>query len=137
MELNRDITFSEWEIELEIIDKEFVVCKLQNIESINLNDEYLFIGKTNEEISLVCEESSLPSDYIEKEQGWQAFKIKGTLDFSLVGILARISTLLAENNISIFAISTYNTDYILIKKESFRHAITIMENNNYKIINSN
>ncbi len=122
-------------IELEIINKKFAVCKLQKIENINFNDEYLFIGKTSDEISLVCEESSIPSDYIEKEEGWQAFKIEGTLDFSLVGILAKISTLLAENNISIFAISTYNTDYILIKKENFQNAITIMSNNYYKIIN--
>ncbi|MDU1905408.1 MAG: ACT domain-containing protein [Dysgonomonas sp.] len=122
-------------IELEIINKKFAVCKLQKIENINFNDEYLFIGKTSDEISLVCEESSIPWDYIEKEEGWQAFKIEGTLDFSLVGILAKISTLLAENNISIFAISTYNTDYILIKKENFQNAITIMSNNYYKIIN--
>lgn len=68
-------------IELEIIDKEFVVCKLQKIDNINFNDKYFFIGKTNDEISLVCEESSLPSNYIEKESGWQAFKIKGDLIF--------------------------------------------------------
>lgn len=121
-------------MELEIINKEFVVCKLRKIENINFNDEYFFIGKTNEEISLVCEESSMPSEHIEVEKGWQAFKIKGTLDFSLVGILAKITTLLAENNISVFAISTYNTDYILIKKEKFQEAISIMRKNNYKIV---
>lgn len=123
-------------MELEILNKEFAVCKLQGVENINLNDEYCFIGKTDEEISLVCEESSIPSDCIECEKGWKAFKIKGTLDFALMGILAKIATLLAENNISIFAISTYNTDYILVKKDSFRNAITVMKENNYKVINS-
>ncbi|WP_280646051.1 MULTISPECIES: ACT domain-containing protein [unclassified Dysgonomonas] len=121
-------------MELEILNKKFAVCKLQGTENINLKDEYFFIGKTNEEISLVCEESSIPSDRIECEKGWKAFKIKGTLDFSLVGILAKIATLLAENNISIFAISTYNTDYILVKKENFQNAITALKKN-YKIIN--
>ncbi len=49
--------------------------------------------------------------------GWKAFRIQGVLDFSLIGILAKIATVLADNGISIFAVSTYNTDYVLIKKK--------------------
>lgn len=123
-------------MELEIINKRFAVCKVKSINNISLDDEYVFIGKTDEEISIVCEELSIPKNYTECDKGWYAFKIKGTLDFSLVGILAKISTILAESNISIFAISTYNTDYILIKEENFQNAIVTMEKNNYKITNS-
>jgi len=120
-------------MELEVINRRFAVCKLESIESIKLNDEYFFIGKTTEEISLVCDEASIPNNCIEQDKGWQAFKIKGTLDFSLVGILAKISTILADNSISIFAISTYNTDYILIKEENFEKAISILKEKNYKV----
>ena len=121
-------------MELEIINKRFAVCKVKTIDNINFNDDFVFMGKTSEEISIVCEDSSIPIDFTECDSGWLAFKIKGTLDFSLVGILAKISNILAENNISIFAISTYDTDYILIKEERFHNAIAILKNYDYKIV---
>jgi len=120
-------------MELEIINKNFAICKIDSIQNINFNDEYIFIGKTTEEISLVCQESSIPSDIIECEKGWQAFKITGILDFSLVGILAKISSLLAENGISIFAISTFNTDYILVKSECIEKAMNVLKEKGYII----
>jgi len=120
-------------MELEIIDKSFAVCKLRDMSGIDLNDEILFMAKTDEEISLVCEETSIPADYIECERGWKGFRITGTLDFALVGILAKISSVLAENNISIFAISTFNTDYILVKIELFRKAIDHLKSKGYVI----
>lgn len=121
-------------MELEILNKRFAVCKIKSINNINLDDDYVFIGKTTEEISLVCDEESIPRDCLEQDKGWQAFKIKGTLDFSLIGILAKISTILADNGISIFAISTYNTDYILTKEENFEKAISILKKRNYKVL---
>lgn len=120
-------------IELKVIDTEFAVCKIKNIQDINFSDEYLFVGKTDDELSLVCKSQSVPPGYIECEEGWRCFKIKGILDFSLVGILAKISSILAENNISIFAISTFNTDYILVKKENFELAINTLKEQNYII----
>lgn len=59
--------------------------------------------------------------------GWKAFRIQGVLDFSLIGILAKIATVLADNGISIFAVSTYNTDYVLIKKENYQKALDILQ----------
>ena len=59
--------------------------------------------------------------------GWKAFRIQGVLDFSLIGILAKIDTVLADNGISIFAVSTYNTDYVLIKKENYQKALDILQ----------
>ena len=84
--------------------------------------------------SLVCETNKVPNNATHIDKGWKAFRIQGVLDFSLIGILSKISTLLAENKIGIFAISTYNTDYILTKEENFQKAIDILEKNNYKII---
>lgn len=120
-------------MELKIIDRDFAVCKTKSIKDVNFDDEFFFIGKTDEEISLVCEEQSVPDEYIECEKGWRAFKVQGVLDFSLVGILSKISSALANNRISIFAISTYNTDYILVKKEDFEMAIKVLQGENYTI----
>lgn len=61
------------------------------------------------------------------DDGWKAFRIQGVLDFSLIGILAKIATVLADNGISILAVSTYNTDYVLIKKENYQKALDILQ----------
>lgn len=86
----------------------------------NLDSEYCFIGKTNEEKSLMCITSEVPENTIQCDDGWKAFRIQGVLDFSLIGILAKVATVLADNGISIFAVSTYNTDYVLIKKKTIK-----------------
>lgn len=97
------------------------------------SDEFCFIGKTDEELSLVCSTSLVPSNIIECDNGWKAFRIQGVLDFSLIGILSKISVLLAENEIGIFAVSTYNTDYILTKENNFKKAIEILKQNGYEL----
>ena len=61
-------------------------------------------------------------------------RIEGVLDFSLIGILSKISAILAENRIGIFAVSTYNTDYILVKEENFEKALSVLEDCGYRII---
>ena len=66
------------------------------------------------------------------EYNWKAIKIVGTLDFSLIGILSKISTILAQAEISIYALSTYNTDYILVKDDKLEKAIKVLEQNKYK-----
>lgn len=68
------------------------------------------------------------------EKDWNTLKIEGPLDFSLIGILSSISTILSENKISIFAISTYDTDYILVKDIEIIKAIDVLSINGYKII---
>lgn len=121
-------------MELKEITQEFAVCKIKDLSQVDMTDEYVFIGKTDEEISLVCGVEYIPSDCIECDNGWKGFRIQGVLDFSLIGILSKISSILADNEIGIFAISTYNTDYILVKKENFQKAIEVLENNGYVFI---
>ena len=120
-------------MELKVISQDLSVCKVEDLSQINYADEFYFIGKTDEELSLVCSTNLVPKNVIECDNGWKAFRIQGVLDFSLIGILSKISTLLAENEIGIFAISTYNTDYILTKKENFEKAIKTLESNGYVI----
>ena len=92
-----------------------------------------FIGKTLDEISIVLPQNIvINSD--ESEPNWQALEVVGPLDFSLTGILSNISTVLANEKISIFAISTFDTDYILVKKDTLDAAITALTSNNYQVI---
>lgn len=91
----------------------------------------MFVGKTDDEKSLVCETSLTPPNVMKREDGWRAFRIDGTLDFSLIGILAKISALLADAGIGIFAISTFDTDYILTRAGDFDPALEVLEANGY------
>lgn len=120
-------------MELKIIDKEFTVCKLSSVNEVQLN-EFCFVGITDQEISLVCPVEAAPASYLEREDGWRGFRIQGVLDFSLIGILAPIASILAQNKIGIFAVSTYNTDYILIKKENFDSAVKVLEKAGYDFL---
>ena len=112
---------------------DLTVCRLKDISDINLSAAFFFIGRTDEELSLVCRTEDVPENTPEREDGWRGFRIEGVLDFSLIGILSKISTILAENGIGIFAVSTYNTDYILTKKENFDRAMDALSNAGYEV----
>jgi Uncharacterized conserved protein len=120
-------------MEIKIIDQHFSVCKVADLSQIDYSDKFCFIGKTDEELSLVCSTKSVPENAIEIDNGWKGFRIQGILDFSLIGILSKISMLLAENKIGIFAVSTYNTDYIFTKEENFEKAVNVLKDNGYII----
>lgn len=120
-------------MDIKVIDKEFAVCKINDITEVNFNDKFCFVGKTDEELSLVCSSEFIPKNTIVCDSGWRAFRIEGILDFSLTGILARAADILANAKIPIFAVSTYNTDYILIKNEFFQKALDVLKENNYVI----
>ena len=118
---------------LEKLEHRFSVCKVKDYSGINLDQEFCFTGRTDEEKSLVCPEELVADNMIIRDDGWRGFRICGQLDFSLIGILAAISQVLADNQIGIFAISTYNTDYILTKEENIDRAIRALEDAGYEI----
>lgn len=121
-------------MELKIIEHKLSVCKVTDVSDIDLTADLYFIGKTDEEISLVCKTEDTPSNTAERDDGWKGFRIQGTLDFSLIGILSKLSGILAEHKIGIFAVSTYNTDYILVKEENFDRALKVLAYEGYTII---
>ena len=92
-----------------------------------------FTGSTDEEKSLVCPETLVPENTAARDDGWRGMRIIGQLDFSLIGILAAISKILASEDIGIFAVSTYNTDYIFTKEENFDKALEALKNAGYEI----
>ena len=82
----------------------------------------------------MCKTEDTPSNTIERDDGWRGFRIQGMLDFSLIGILSKISGILADNKIGIFAVSTYNTDYILVKEDNYERALGVLSAEGYTVI---
>ena len=120
-------------MELQKIECDFSVCKIKHIDRIDFEQEYIFLSKTSDEISLVCKTAHTPPDIVTSEPGWKALRVSGVLDFEMIGVIARISNLLAEAGISIFVISTYSTDYILMKAENFDKGIQVLMSNGYVV----
>ena len=120
-------------IVLEPLSARFSVCKVPDYSGIDLMQPFCFTGTTDEEKSLVCPEALVPDHTSERDDGWKGFPIIGQLDFSLIGILARISGILASNGIGIFAVSTFNTDYIFTKEENFDKALEVLKAAGYEI----
>jgi hypothetical protein len=123
---------------LKLLKGEYSVYKISNQECFQekiFNAEFISITKTEDEVSVVAS-SDFFADFkgIEKfDVGWKILKIEGILDFSLIGILSKISNILASEMIGIFVVSTYNTDYIMIKKENIEKAIDALTKHKYEI----
>ena len=121
-------------MELKFLDHDLTICKVPDAACIDLASSFYFVGRTDEELSLVCRTEDTPARTIACEDGWRAFRIQGVLDFSLVGILAPIAQLLAEHRIGIFAVSTFNTDYILVKKVNLDLTRQVLADAGYTIV---
>lgn len=115
---------------LEKLRYDLSVCQVRDLADVN---DFLFLAKTDKELSVVCETAKVPENTINREDGWTAFRVEGSLEFSLVGILADLSHCLADAGISIFAVSTYDTDYILVKKDNWDKAKSALLNAGYEI----
>jgi hypothetical protein len=101
------------------------ICRLNGDEGIPdwcTSSVFLSVSKTIDELSIVCESHLVPLG-VKAESGWRALKVLGPLDFSMTGVMSSIATPLANEGISIFAISTFDTDYILVKFELLDSAI--------------
>ena len=121
---------------LQIIEGKFSVCKVENLRAVNFNVPWLFVGKTDAEISVVCLTADVPHATLAREDGWRALRVAEAMDFGLTGVLAGISTVLAQAGISIFAVSTFDTDYILIKAENLGLAQSALEAGGYTLENA-
>ena len=115
---------------LEKLRYDLSVCQVKDLADVN---DFLFLAKTDKELSVVCETAKVPENTINREDGWTAFRVEGSLEFSLVGILADLSHCLADAGISIFAVSTYDTDYILVKKDNWDRAKSAILNAGYEV----
>ena len=124
----------EGNMNIEVLEPMFSICKITNLTKINIQDSFFFLAKTNEEMSLVCPTESVPEGTIEQVNHYKGMRIQGTLDFSLVGIIADISSILTNQKISIFVVSTYNTDYIFIQEKQLYYAVKALGDEGYHIL---
>jgi hypothetical protein len=116
-------------MKLRVLRQKFAVCRLSPTASLPawaIAGECFSITRTPEEFSIVCEEKFAPEE-VKKNGGWGGFQVIGPLDFSEVGILASLTTTLAEAKISVFAFSTYDTDYILVKAKNLPAATKALQ----------
>ena len=127
----KDPCTGEIVMNLELLDFDITVCKLASTADFSLDRDFYFLARTDEELSLVCRTDDVPADILEKEDGWRGFRICGVLEFSLIGILSRITGILASNEIGVFAVSTYNTDYILVKQQNLDRTIQVLKESGY------
>ena len=123
------------ELRLSVLEDRFAVCRLQpNNEVPGWATEAGFssITRTPDEISVVCPEETVPDEVV-RESGWRALVVEGPLDFSLIGVLASILRPLANSGISVVTISTYDTDYVLVKEDQLDPAIAALRDNGHEI----
>ncbi|WP_440053255.1 ACT domain-containing protein [Pseudoalteromonas sp. T1lg65] len=121
---------------LQLLKQEFTIHSLDNdatVPAAVLACDVFFIAKTSDELSIVCP-SSIEVDSFAAESQWRAFEIIGPLGFSLTGIMANISGVLAKANVSILTISTYDTDYILVKQNQIQTAEKALTKDGYLLL---
>jgi hypothetical protein len=87
--------------------------------------EFYSLTRTADELSVVCQEGNVP-DGVACERGWRCLRVAGAMPFAVVGVLASLTAPLAEAGISLFAISTFDTDYLLVKAERFPEAVAVL-----------
>ena len=119
---------------LSVLFETFTIHKFSTNVSIPeeiLKSNYYSVSKTENELSLVCSEV-IEVQSLQSSKGWKCIKVAGQLDFNLTGILASISDILAKEKISIFPISTFDTDYILVRTQDLSSARTTLRQAGYK-----
>ncbi|AZO96485.1 ACT domain-containing protein [Halocella sp. SP3-1] len=116
-------------LSLKVLPKRLAVCSVDKDRPIPKwvleSRDFYSITRTRNELSIVSAEESVPIG-VKAEKGWAAIEVEGPLGFDLIGIVSSLTTVLAENEISVFVLSTYNTDYILIKEENLKTAKTVL-----------
>ncbi len=125
---------AEESLQLQVIPETFSICQVENYRRIDIDRPFVFTGSTDEEKSLVCPVNMVPDSTLERSDGWKMFRICGQLDFSLIGILAELSDVLARAEIGNSAISTYNTDYLLVKDKDYRKALKALDRAGYRVL---
>ena len=121
---------------LAVLPDRFVIHSLPvsaDIPQQVLNSSLYFIGKTHEELSIVVPET-VQIDSEESDMDWKVMEVLGPLQLSMVGIMAQIGNVLASAKISIFIVSTFETDFFLVKQKDLENAAKALEQDGYKVI---
>ena len=121
---------------LELLPAEYLICRLPAEAPFPVwarGENLLALIRTADELSVVCEGTDGFPDDVRVEDDWRALKVRGPLDFSLVGVLADLAGALAQADVSIFALSTFDTDYLLVKSADLPTAIDALNQAGHQI----
>jgi hypothetical protein len=116
------------QLTLIVVDDTFAICRLASdapIPAWATASDFFSITRTAGELSIVCPQETVPEG-VKCERGWRCLRVAGMMPFSVVGVLASLTAPLAEAEISLFAISTFDTDYLLVKAEDLESAVDVL-----------
>jgi uncharacterized protein len=123
-------------LDLDLLSVPYAVCRLAPGAAVPdwaAGEDLVSVTRTSDELSIVCPQKKVPEG-IRSERDFRVLKIRGPLDFSLVGVLSGLAGPLADAGISIFALSTFDTDYILVKQEHLGRAAEILIREGHNIL---
>jgi hypothetical protein len=123
------------QLQLSLLKDKYGLCTLPNTAPIPdwaLTQSLASITRTEKELTIVCRLEILPSQY-QSDLNWRCFKIDGSFDLNQIGVISSISSPLADAGISIYVISTYDTDYFLIKEQNLEKTISVLSNSGHYI----
>ena len=122
-------------LSLSILPETLAICRLEKDDGIPgwaLGGSFVSITRTSEELSIVCTQTQVPEG-VRRDAGWRCLKVEGPLDLSATGVLASFLTPLAREGISVFAVSTYDTDYLLVKQKDLEKAVMVLSQNGHQV----
>jgi hypothetical protein len=121
---------------LSLLPEKLAICRLlpdADVPKWASGGGLLSVTRTDDELSIVCAEAGVPEG-VKSDRGWRCLKVAGPLDLALTGVLASLANPLAEAHINIFAISTYDTDYLLVKEEHLAPSIDVLIRSGHRVI---
>jgi hypothetical protein len=123
------------QLNLSLLDEEYGICSLPAAASIpdwSLKQSLISITRTDEELTIVCRQDLIPPEF-KSDLNWRCFKIDGAFDLNQTGVISSISSPLADAGISIYVISTYSTDYFLVKEKKLDQTISVLSDSGHNI----
>lgn len=126
---------ADFKLTLSVLPDTFAICRLARdapVPDWSLEGSFISITRTGDELSIVCPEANIPRQ-IKCDSGWRCLKVKGPLEFSATGILASLATPLADAKVSIFALSTFDTDYLMVKESLLETALRVLSQEGYRV----
>jgi hypothetical protein len=121
-------------VTLRLIGADLSVCKLSDARQVDLEAGFYTLSVTGKEVSLVCETASAPASALQREKGFRAFEVMRQFDFTQTGIIAGISSALLSAKVGAFVISTFDTDYILVREKKLEDAIDALIGAGYSVV---
>jgi hypothetical protein len=128
----------EQALKLSLVPTRYAICRLPAdtfVPAWATRGAFFSITRTAHELSVVCAEGSVPEG-TRCEPGWRALRVAGVVDLSMVGVLARLAVPLAEAGVSLFAVSTFDTDYVLVKESDLDRAIEGLTRKGITVVNT-